>query len=363
MIIKKYFKLIFYNILITFIIILTLLLLIFFTEVVTGRYFSKNKIDCAYVLCNADYKYINRSREAVLQKKYEVYYDIIYQKDEYGFRGRSKDVSKIDILTVGGSTTDEKFLNVEDTWSHKLEKKFQDFEKKVDVVSAGIDGQSSHGHIWSLKNWFPKVKNLKTTYIIFYMGINENLKNKSDTIFDLQIENLSVKKKVKYYIQRNNGFLYKIYNILAKKYYNLYMNQGYEILFPKYTKTKNKFTPNQDQKNYLINNLAEIKELTTKLNAIPIFVTQRSQYWKNIDGKILLANNYIYNDKDYYNFEKFIAEIIIDFCKENNILCIDIFKNIKFDIEDHFELAHTTAKGSQKIADYIFEKLNENYKF
>ena len=64
-------------------------------------YLSNNKLDCSYILCNANYNYINRSREEVLKENYEVFYEISYQKDEYGFRGRRKDVSRIDILTIG----------------------------------------------------------------------------------------------------------------------------------------------------------------------------------------------------------------------------------------------------------------------
>ena len=195
------------------------------------------------------------------------------------------------------------------------------------------------------------------------MGINENLEKKPSTIFDLNQDNLTLKNKIKFYIQRNNGFLYKSYNILAKKYYNLYMNQGYEVLFPEYSKIDNKFTPTENHKINLVNNLSTIKKLTEEINAIPIFVTQKTQYWKKINNEILLANNVIYNNKDFYNFEKFIAETIINFCEENNLICIDIFKNLNFNEEDHFELAHTTAKGSQKIANYIFENLIQNFDF
>ena len=360
---NKITKLIFYNTLVFLILIIVIFFLTLLIEVISGRYISKNKLDCSYLQCNANYKYINRSRDAILRNEYEVYYDVIYQKDEYGFRGRKKDVSQIDILTIGGSTTDEKFLNLEDTWSHQLELNFRSIGKDIDVVNAGIDGQSSHGHIWNLKNWFPKIDNFNSKYIIFYMGINENLKDEANTKFDLYNDNLTFKEKIKYYIQRNNGLLYKSYNIIVKKYYNLYMNQGYHILIPEYSKPKYKFIPTKQKQENLKNNLLTIKKLTKELKAIPIFVTQRTRYWKKIDNEILLANNSIYNNRDYYNFEKFISETIIEFCEKNNIFCIDIFKNINFEIHDHFELVHTTASGSKKIADYIFKKLYKNYRF
>lgn len=363
MINNKYLKIIIYNLLSTFIIFSIVFLIIFIIEIISGKYLSKNRLDCSYLHCNANYNYVNRTREATMQKNYDTFYDIVYQKDKYGFRGKRKQISKIDILTVGGSTTDEKFLNLENTWSHKLEENFKRIDKNIDVVSAGIDGQSSHGHIWNLKNWFPKIENFKTKYIIYYMGINENLKKKPDTVFDLNKDNLTKINQIKFYIQRNNGLLYKTYNIFRKKYYNLYLNSGYQPLLPKYSKIKNTFTPNIKHKNNLVKNLSQIKKLTEELNATPIFVTQRTQFWKEINGEILLANNVIYNNKDHYNYEKFIAKTIINFCQENDLVCIDIFNNIKFDEEDHFELAHTTAKGSKKIADYIFKKLIQNFKF
>ena len=374
MTIGKPLKIILYNILITILIILTIFIIIFFTELFSGRYLSKNKLDCSYLHCNADYEYINRTRESTLAiampifplKKYEDFYNISYQKDEYGFRGRRKNVSSIDIIAVGGSTTDEKFLNVEDTWSELLEDKFTVLGKDIDVVNAGISGQSTHGHIWNLKNWFPKIKNFKTKYIIFYMGINEKLKDKPSRVYDLASEDLTLKGKIKYYIQRNNGFLYQIYNFFIKKYYNLNMNLGYEPLYPKYNEVKKKFIPTKKQELDLKKNLIIINQLTRDLNAIPIFVTQRTHYWKKINNQILLANNLIINKKEHYysyNFEKFISETIVKFCDKYNILCIDVFKDIKFEEDDLFELVHTTEKGSKKIANLIYEKIIQNYNF
>ena len=54
----------------------------------------------------------------------------------------------------------------------------------IDVVNAGIDGQSTHGHIWNFKFWFNKIPSLKTKYIIFYIGINEKpIPNKYDNSY------------------------------------------------------------------------------------------------------------------------------------------------------------------------------------
>ena len=101
----KYIRIFFINLCVA----IFLILLIEFIVVLK----NKNQIKCSYVLCNYKIVYEN--------KLYQPFNKISYEKDEYGLRGRKKDVSKIDILVFGGSTTDERYLNLEDTWSEKLE--------------------------------------------------------------------------------------------------------------------------------------------------------------------------------------------------------------------------------------------------
>ena len=116
---------------INFIIFLFLYILL---EIFSGNLLFKNKLNCSYLLCNQEYTFKN--------KLYEPYNDIKYSKDEYGFRGREKNLENIDILVLGGSTTDERYLNLEDTWVERLEEKInKKFSKEIDIVNAGIDGQ------------------------------------------------------------------------------------------------------------------------------------------------------------------------------------------------------------------------------
>ena len=139
-------KIVFYNVII-FVFFYSLL------EVFTGYIFFKNKLDCSYLLCNRTYNFVTPFDFYGKNNK------TIYSRDKYGFRGRYKNLDKIDILVVGGSTTDERFLKLEDTWTENLEKIFLNKNKKIDVVNAGLDGQSTYGHIWNFENWFNKLKN------------------------------------------------------------------------------------------------------------------------------------------------------------------------------------------------------------
>jgi hypothetical protein len=40
------------------------------------------------------------------------------------------------------------------------------------VANAGVDGQSTVGHIMNFKWWFPNIPRLAPDYILFYLGLN-----------------------------------------------------------------------------------------------------------------------------------------------------------------------------------------------
>ena len=64
------------------------------------------------------------------------------------------------------------------------------------------------------------------------------------------------------------------------------------------------------------------------------------------------------NEKDYFSYEREIAEIIMEFCFEEDIKCVDINRKLKFEKDDFYDLIHTNQKGSKKIAEIIYSELN-----
>ena len=44
---------------------------------------------------------------------------------------------------------------------------------KFNIVNAGIEGQSTYGHIYNFKHWFPRLKDFSPKLYIFYIGIND----------------------------------------------------------------------------------------------------------------------------------------------------------------------------------------------
>ena len=98
---------------------------------------------------------------------------IRYSRDKYGLRGNHDIPRDIDILTVGGSTTDQRFISDGETWQDVFQERFGNAGVDLIVANAGVDGQSSVGHIKNFEWWFPTISDLSPKYILFYVGLND----------------------------------------------------------------------------------------------------------------------------------------------------------------------------------------------
>ena len=110
---------------------------------------------------------------------------ITYTRDQHGLRGKyGGDPANIDILVIGGSTTNERFLDDRESWVAQLQERFHRVGRKLIIVNAGVDGQSTRGHIAALDLWFPNVPALKPRHIIGYLGINDVVVGKNREQYD-----------------------------------------------------------------------------------------------------------------------------------------------------------------------------------
>ena len=328
--------------------------------------FSGGYIKGDYQKINYEYLVINKKINRKVNLYTKDYITVKYKRDNFGFKDRFKEIEKIDVVTVGGSTTEQKYLTLQNTWTDILEKKINiNNTNKIDIVNAGINGQSSKGHLWNLKHWFKKIENFRPKYIIFYMGINESQKDdsKSDPRGYQSPENLSLYNLIKKHLKINNGMTYRLYLkfTLRESDLNKVWHNTDRFHFPYKEINDDAFRYNNFTFTRIENRLEKLNQLTKELGAIPIFVTQNSIRWKKV-GEII----YSIDNIDYHYNEMNIAKTIMNFCKKNQIKCIDGFNLIKFNKTDSifskdndtFDLLHTTPSGSKKIAELIYKELN-----
>ena len=306
---------------------------------------------------------------------------IIYTRDKYGFRGKYNDVSKINILTLGGSTTDQRYVSDSLTFQSILARKFRNNNQNISVVNAGIDGQSTVGNLNNFSIWFPIIEGLKVEYFLFYVGINdfhilssENPDFRNSDSFNIKNRH-SLKHKSPTAI---DTFIFGLLNLLDAFYYSKKERLHHEFNFEKNTINDN-LVEKGNIKDYKVimeedlveyeNRLILLCEEVKKLNAKAIFVTQARNVYKFIDQKLYGVKDFgLYKEKkisgvDYYHMIRLMHEVCEDVSKKNNAVFLDLNRDLKFDYDlDFYDDMHTTPSGSEKIGEYIYSKI-KNLKF
>ena len=336
--------------------ILSINILVFLTtlsliEIFFGHWFDKNNL--------GPYVREHRLRKATYIVNYEgKSIEFIYKRNYYAFRGEDVPLKDISAVIMGGSTTDERYKPEKYTITEILNQKLSAANNKIKIFNAGIEGQSTRGHLSNLKYWFPRLKDFKPKYIIYYIGINDQyadqeLRNEfqdgkilSDSKYERILDNIKSRslfydlaRKIKHKYHKSEKKLlydfdegikkYKSSNIKFLGYEEFKKNNSPEEVLSKYKELTNVYTLRIDK----------LHSGTMKIGAIPIFINQLTA--KGFNNSKLVALN---------------SSLIIH-CKENNYKCIDVASKLDGKFDFWWDGIHTTPKGSKEIANIIAPKL------
>jgi len=292
----------------------------------------------------------------------------LYQRDKYGLRGVYTHTHSIDILTVGGSTTDQRYIPEGATWQDVLQNDFADVGKKIAIANAGVDGQTTYGHIKNFEWWFPFIPDLKAKYFLFYVGVNDHIKEAGNPFDDLvkQDVKLSLKEIIK-----ERSALYYLYRTLRGIYQANEYQLGHHHLPKDFTSLRWTSVPLLTDHEQIVserlksyeNRLRVLHKKVRQMNATPIFVTQSRRSYREKGGSIEgVARPMKYFDQkmngvDQYIFIRLFNQKTLDICREIKGICVDLANELKFEEGDFYDFSHTTPKGSEKIGHYLFEVL------
>ncbi len=175
---------------ILFLIVLGLVVfeLIFSNLIIESKWRKAN-----YINIIRNYKSISKVRDENNSE-----YLISYTRDEYGLRGSCKYDGNIDILVMGGSTTDQRYISDENTFQELLQEQLSSrLKKDICIFNAGVDGHSTFGHILSFDNWFDLIPDFNPKIFILYVGINDAAFRDTRTFKDIKTsQDLSLLEKM-----------------------------------------------------------------------------------------------------------------------------------------------------------------------
>jgi|SRR6266540_6239651 len=93
---------------------------------------------------------------------------VTYVRDRYALRGVRGPLENVKLVTLGGSTTDQRFITEGETWQDVVAAL-----TGIPVANAGIDGMSSTGHLMALQEWLHQIPGLRARTYLHYIGVND----------------------------------------------------------------------------------------------------------------------------------------------------------------------------------------------
>ncbi len=292
---------------------------------------------------------------------------IMFHRDENGFRGEYDDPSKIDILTIGGSTTNEIFVADGYTWSDMLAKAFAEDGKDVTVVNAGVDGQTTVGNSKNFELWFPLVPNLKAKYVLVYVGINDMALLKTDAM-SKQDRMSESRRALKQYLI-NNSALYSMFRnirgiLRAREADLIHTQQNFDGTAWTAPTVQPDIAALEEQWSEKLavfeQRLRELVDAIRDFGAKPILATQHMAAYRLRDGKVYgvpKADGSV-DIGDYARLTA-INHRTLQVCRGVGAICIDVAQAVKFEDGDHYDGLHTTPRGSEKVARYMYSRLKD----
>lgn len=296
---------------------------------------------------------------------------VIYTRDGNGLRGRCEDPRRIDILTVGGSTTDQRYISDGQTFQDVLAAEVrQQLGKELRVCNAGVDGHSTFGHLAAFEKWFPLIDGLQPRYVMLYIGINDagfRIQPMADrdpdqgTGLRARIDRAIREKSVLYGLDQKLSRLlnFRSENRYARHGAGLPGEQDYVAAAP---------TPGTGP---LI--AANVAGYSARLTAIlariksggarPICVTQPDRFWIRRDDvprglpDAFRYQGVTYNGLDFRDSKAALDQAMQRLCVDAGGVFIDI-QSRQFEAGDFYDPVHMTPAGARRLAGYLFEELN-----
>ena len=277
-----------------------------------------------------------------------------YRRDRWGLRGPGVDPAAVAVLTVGGSTTNQMYLEEDATWQAAAARALAARGRPVVFANAGLDGQSTVGHLRNFEAWFPHVPGLRPKIVVAYVGLNDLAAG------GLSIDTLafsSTLKKLRY-----NSALIRAGRViegwLAAKRARL-NHKKVDYARAEWTESPNfPDAPPPDTSAYA----ARLRELVARMRALeakPVLVTQVAGDARMAGGVLRgLAEKDGPNGVDRARRLAAFNAATLAVCRETGAVCLDLAGEIAFDDGDFYDEVHNTPQGAEKIGRWLAEKLS-----
>jgi hypothetical protein len=293
---------------------------------------------------------------------------ITYTRDRYGLRGSHSSPGEIDILTVGGSTTDQRYVRDGETWQDVLQRRFESTGRRVVVGNAGVDGQSTFGHIKSFEWWFPHIPGLAPEVVLLYVGLNDFYKDAGDHN-DRLLEGdqgFGLRRSLS-----ENSALWSLARTVRGAWEAMVVERiGHRsIAFEQLRWTRESL---QESYGFMRRRLTSygdrlriLARLSRDLGAEPIFVSQPSRRYRvlphGVEGhaQVRSYEGREFNGVDYFHMTRRLDGVTQAVATEMGSVYVDLAGRGVWEDADFYDFEHMTPRGAEKVGTLLHEALSE----
>lgn len=273
----------------------------------------------------------------------------LYRRDHWGLRGEGIDPARIAVLTLGGGGTDQPQLPEEQTWQAVMARELRAMGRQTEIANAGIDGQSTAGHLRAFHDWFPQVPGLKPRFIVMDVGFNDEMAASGPAV---QAEE-----------PRRHGVLIRLLESMFGHSGTEAVPQPYppvDFATAQWTAQPALAEDCAAMVQAYKDRLAALAQAAHAMGAVPAFVTQVRGDYKLVNGKpwgVVAEVPGGGNGIDRYRALSAFNQATREVCRDQGLLCLDLAREMVFETGDFHDYLHNSAQGADKIGRWMAGKL------
>jgi lysophospholipase L1-like esterase len=292
-----------------------------------------------------------------------------HTKNVLGFRGPDppRDFSRrLTLVTIGGSTTECLFLSDGKTWTDVLARRLARTWPDAWVNNAGLDGQSSYGHLILLRDF---VVSLRPRVAVFLIGVND-IEREDLTTFDQSLSpNWTRWEKAGVFLEDHSALVGVAHNLLrmARTSYRGFGHSEVDLTT---------LTPLQHDARLTATTLAQqegsVGRYAERLNAIvalcrangiePVLTTQPVLYGDAIDpvtGVDLATVKVrgVVNGRLQWRVLEMYNDAMRRVARDRGVLLVDAAVEMPKDSRFYYDLMHFTNEGAARLGDLVADRL------
>ncbi|MEO6314790.1 MAG: SGNH/GDSL hydrolase family protein [Chitinophagaceae bacterium] len=296
---------------------------------------------------------------------------VINKRNSIGFRGENPagDMNaRFTLLTVGGSTTACTALDEGKTWTDRLGRHLNKTFTSVWINNAGLDGNSTYGHIKLISNYL-SVLPFKPKVIVFLIGVNDI--DRDDISLEDAPETKGFAKKNMQWLENKSATVH-FFRDLERSLYpiEIFKNNGnwnftnFKAVYLSQSYMDSAITKQDSLLQAFKKRLYHLTAACYKMNILPVFVTQPLVFGNGTlhGGNPAIDFHVFNNDENGQLFWKKLTlfnDVTTKVSQEEKIHCIDLATLMPKDTLYYYDSMHYTNEGAEKVSRIIYEDLNQ----